>query len=89
MENLQKFLDSEGKINKWPTRKEYKLEVLTYLAGKFEPGRAYREKEVNEIIESWHSFRDYFLLRRELINNKLLFRTRDGSKYWREEEKSE
>ena len=89
MENLHKFLDPEGKINKWPTRREYKLEVLTYLASKFEPGRDYKEKEVNEIIESWHSFSDYFQLRRELIDNRLLFRTRDGSRYWREEEKDE
>lgn len=65
-------------------KKDKRNDVLFYLGTKFEIGRNYTEKEVNAIIEQWHTFGDYFLLRRELIVCDVLRRTRDGAKYWRE-----
>jgi hypothetical protein len=83
------FLDDNKKIKLLPSKHEKKLAVLRYLADKFEYGQVYREKEVNAIIEAWHTFSDFHLLRRELIDHKLLARTWNGSKYWREEEPEE
>ena len=83
--NILNFLDKQGRIKTWPSKKEMKLEVLEYLAGKFEFGRFYREQEINNIINDWHTFNDYFLLRRGLIDGRFLSRTRNGAKYWREE----
>jgi Ser/Thr protein kinase RdoA (MazF antagonist) len=37
------------------------------------------------LIECWHTFGDYFLIRRGLIDNWLLSRTKSGSRYWKEE----
>ena len=83
MNNINNFIDSTGKIKIWPSKHDYKFQVLKYLSDKFEYNRFYSEKEVNNIIESYHTFSDYFLLRRELIVGKFLSRTRDGAKYWR------
>lgn len=83
-EDIIRFLDDEQKIKIWPSKVEKKLQILEYLATKFEYGRIYSEKEVNTIIETWHSFNDYFLLRRALVDYKLLCRTRNGAQYWRE-----
>jgi hypothetical protein len=83
--NINQYLDEDNKIKIWPSKKVLKTEVLAYLAEKFEPGVFYAEKEVNEIIKAWHTFGDFFLLRRELIDKKFLSRTQDGSKYWKEE----
>ncbi|WP_026881922.1 DUF2087 domain-containing protein [Clostridium akagii] len=88
MKDVEKFLDKDGKIRSWPTKTNFKVEVLKYMASKFELGKDYKEKEVNDIIEEWHTFGDHFLLRRGMIENKLLFRTRNGSKYWREQDKA-
>ncbi len=82
--DIKRFLDDEGKINQWPARQALKLEILKYLSEKFEMEKSYTEKEVNTIISSWHTFNDYFLLRRGLIDAKLLARTKDGSQYWLE-----
>jgi hypothetical protein len=76
------FLDKDGKVTRWPKKKSEKLEVLKYIQGKMERGRNYTEKEINGIIERWHSFHDYALLRRELYDNYLLERTPDGRAYW-------
>lgn len=79
---IDNFLDEDGKIKAWPAKHEKKTAVLSYLSTKFETGTFYTEKQVNEIIKEWHTFGDFFLLRRGLIDKKLLRRTDDGSKYW-------
>lgn len=80
--NISAFLDEEGKIKQWPAASKNKIAVVGYLAGKFEKDRIYNEKEVNEIINTWHTFNDYFLLRRSLIDYKFMGRTRNGAEYW-------
>ena len=59
-----------------------RIPVLRYLAGKFEEDLVYSQKEVNSIINEWHNFGDYFILRRLLIDYGFLARTADGSRYW-------
>lgn len=85
--NLDRYLDPEGKIKVWPSKHKNKFLVLEYLATKFEYERMYTEKEINSIIQAWHSFEDYFLLRRGLIEYKMMARTKDGAKYWKENPK--
>jgi len=86
MNNIDRFLDEDKKIKTWPSKHEMKRAVLQYLSEKFETGVFYTEKEVNDIIIGWHSFGDFFLLRRGLIELNLLSRTNDGKKYWKIEQ---
>ncbi len=79
---INKFLDSEGRLTLFPAKKRNKIISLFYLATKFEANVSYTEKQINEIIEANHIFQDKWLLRRELINLGLLCRLTDGSKYW-------
>jgi hypothetical protein len=51
---------------------------------KFEANKKYTEKEVNAIINGFHTFGDQATLRRELVNMKLLGRKSDCSEYWKE-----
>jgi len=83
MRTIAVFLDDEGKIEQLPAKGQAKVAILEYLAGKFSFDMDYTEKEVNAIIDSWHTFGDYFLLRRELIDYQFLSRTIDGVRYWR------
>jgi len=79
---LAPLLDAEGKVKRWPKKALEKEAVLKFLIGRFEKGRDYAEKDVNEIIASMHSFGDITMLRRELIVAKLLSRTPDCRRYW-------
>ena len=83
---IQRFLNSDGKIKQLPQKQKIKYSVLAYLAGKFEKDRTYTEQEVNIICSQWHTFSDYFLLRRELVDMGLLCRELNGSRYWRSQE---
>ena len=80
---IKQFLDGSGKITQLPQKQKVRHALLEYLIEKFEPGRTYSEREVNGICSLWHTFGDYFLLRRELVDHGLLSRERDGSRYWR------
>ena len=54
------------------------LEVITE---RFEPGRVYAEREVNDIISAFHD--DFCTIRRDLVGEGLLARGERG--YWRPE----
>ncbi|WP_066498610.1 DUF2087 domain-containing protein [Abyssisolibacter fermentans] len=83
MAKFKNFLDKDGKVKAWPAKYNLKIKVLEYIADKFECDRFYSEKEVNEIINQWHSFGDYLMIRRGMIDYQLLARTNDGKKYWK------
>lgn len=85
MNRIIMFLDETGKIKQLPAKAERRAQVLQYLAEQFVLGCDYTEKEVNALITQWHTFGDYFLLRRELVDCGLLCRTSNGSRYWRSE----
>lgn len=80
---IKGFLDDQGRIKVWPSKQAKKGLILAYMAQKFELGKNYTEKEVNAMIDHWHTFGDYFLLRRGMVDAKLLGREKDGSIYWR------
>ena len=81
MSVLKNFLDEEGRITKWPAKYKMKVEVIKYISSKFELDRVYTEKEVNDVINEWHTYGDYFMLRRGLITSYEFTRKRDGSEY--------
>ena len=92
MENddLARYLDEDGRVTRWATNKNkpHKELIIAYLATKFEHGKQYHEREVNEILKQWHTFEDWAMLRRELFVRGYLGRLKDGSAYWREEKSS-
>lgn len=83
-ELLTRLIDPTGKITRWPKKPAERTAVLEYFASKFETGKDYTEMDVNAVIGSWHTFSDNSGLRRELITAKLLNRTPDGKRYWKE-----
>lgn len=84
--NIKQFLDKDGRIVRLPAKYSVRITLLEYLAEKFEIGKRYKEKEVNAICDCWHTFQDYFVLRRSLVDEGFLMREKDGSYYWRNED---
>lgn len=85
-EKLQNFITEDGKLKQYPSKKPLRMLALAYLASRFEHGKRYTEKEVNEIIKQWHTFSDHELLRREMYTWHFMDRERDGSAYWLEKD---
>ena len=78
---LRPFLDEAGLLRQWPTRFKVQRMAAALLARRFEPGREYGEKEVNELLTREHTFGDWALLRRFLVDHRFLDRESDGSRY--------
>lgn len=83
MKALQKLLNEAGQVTRWPTKPQEKTLVIEYLASKFSRDEDYGEKDVNEVLKTWHTFSDWALLRRELFERGFLAREKNGSVYWR------
>jgi len=81
--NIEKLLDDENKIKRWPKKLIEKEVVIGYLANQFDFNSNYSEGDINLILKEHHSFDDIALLRRELIGRNYLSRIDNGSKYWR------
>ncbi len=75
---LRAFLRN-GKLTSIPVIRSKRRVVLDYLANLFEPGKEYREAEVNERLAAVHP--DFAALRRYLVDEEFLSR-REGV-YWR------
>lgn len=78
---LRNFLDESGKLNAFPAKRKMKICALFYLSGKFEAGREYTERQVNDLLLDWHNFADPATLRRELYDYHFLDRSIDGKVY--------
>jgi hypothetical protein len=87
-EVLRRFIH-KGRLLAMPAAHSKRLVVLDHLAGLFEPGRRYPEREVNELLGRYHP--DYAMLRRYLVDGGFLDRADEpapsGSRsvkvYWR------
>lgn len=84
MDLINNYLDKDGKVKIYPSKRKYKNAVLMYLATKFKTNVIYTEKEVCKIIDSNCLFKDSAWLRRELVGMGFLNRKKDGSEYWKE-----
>ena len=79
--DVLRFLNDSGLVVVWPKKHADKQLVCEYLATKFEASKVYHEREVNEVLKVWHTFQDWPLLRRELIERALMTRNTDGTEY--------
>ena len=82
-DELRHLLDRNGRVERWPAKRKTQQILLRYLADRFEPDRRYSEREVNALLNEWHTFDDPATLRRDMYDERLIDRTRDGTQYWR------
>jgi hypothetical protein len=55
--------------------------AVALLARRFEPEREYAEKEVNVTLMDGHTFADWAILRRSLVDWRFMARESDGTRY--------
>jgi hypothetical protein len=75
---LRRFL-REGRLLSIPVQRSRRLIVLDHVAGAFELGVKYPERDVNVILAAFHE--DFATLRRYLVDEGFL--SRESGIYWR------
>ena len=71
-QNINKWIKN-NKIQKIPKKEKDKIEL-------FKKNVQYTEKEINEKLKNFYI--DYAILRRYMVDYKILSRTRDCKIYW-------
>jgi DNA-binding transcriptional ArsR family regulator len=78
---LKTFLHADGSLKQIPPQGNKLLIVLNFIVDAFAFDTNYTEKEVNTILRRFHL--DTAALRRYLVDNELMARESDGTRYWR------
>jgi hypothetical protein len=78
---LRNFLNADGTLKQLPPQGNKLLIVLNFIVDAFAWDTNYTEKEVNTILRRFHV--DTAALRRYLVDNGLMARESDGTRYWR------
>jgi hypothetical protein len=76
-----RLFDAQARLLRWPNKRAEQVLALWCLWMAFDGKRRYSEREVNEVLNLHHAFGDHCLLRRELVELKLLARTAGGEQY--------
>lgn len=84
---LKNFLNADGSLKQIPPQGNKLLIVLNFIVDAFAFDANYTEKEVNTILRRFHV--DTAALRRYLVDNGLMDRESDGTRYWRRPEPAE
>lgn len=84
---LKNFLRADGSLRQIPAPGVKLLILLNFIVDAFAFDTTYTEKEVNTILRRFHT--DTAALRRYLVDNNLMARESNGTRYWRVKKESE
>lgn len=83
IEDALRVFDDAGIMQRWPKKTSVQRLCLVWFWSRLPSRRDLTEKEVNESLKAGEAFGDHVLLRRSLIDGRLVNRTKDGHIYRR------
>lgn len=78
---LKAYLNADGTLKQIPPQGNKLMVILNFIVDAFAFDTNYTEKEVNTILRRFHL--DTAALRRYLVDQALMAREGDGTRYWR------
>ncbi|SMC96466.1 DUF2087 domain-containing protein [Rhizobium sp. RU36D] len=84
---VARCFDDKGVLTRWPAKTNHQRLCLWRLWSVFPAERDLTEQEVNAFLKARNGFGDHVLLRREMVNVKLIDRDRDCRRYRRIEQR--
>lgn len=80
---LARYFAADGRMIRWPRKFSHQEPCLWVLWSRLPPRLTATEPEINILIAEQHLFGDHVLLRREMVNYRMIGRTTDCRSYWR------
>lgn len=87
VEAVSRCFDADGVLLRWPSKTSHQRLSLWRLWATFPTDCDVLEAEVNARLKALNGFGDHVLLRREMVNNKLLSRSNNCRLYRRVEQR--
>lgn len=85
VEKAARYFDDEGVLMSWPSRYGHQMLCLWVFWSRIPRGGVFTEIEISELLKHWNGFGDHALIRRAMIDGKMLERNRNGREYRRVE----
>ena len=89
VEKVIRHFDGAGTMIRWPSKTNHQTLCLWVIWSRIPAEQRLSERELNQFIIDAHSFGDHAILRRSMVDAKMLARTPDGKIYRRIEKKPE
>lgn len=87
LERVARLFDAEGRLTRWPGKESWRVLCLWQLWSHLPAGETLSEAEINALMNARHVFEDHALLRREMVDRAMVWRTADGRAYRRIEQR--
>ena len=87
IEKVLRHFDDAGTMIRWPSKTNHQTLCLWVIWSRIPADQRFSEREINQFITDAHSFGDHALLRRSMVDARMLARTPDGRLYRRIEKK--
>lgn len=87
IEKVIRHFDAAGTMIRWPSKTNHQTLCLWVIWSRIPAEQRFSEHEINQFIIDAHSFGDHALLRRSMVDARMLARTPDGRLYRRIEKK--
>ena len=83
VEKVVRYFDKDGVLTSWPSRLALQTLSQWVFWSRIPRGEVFTEREISDLIRDWHAFGDHPLIRRAMVDAKMLERTVDGREYRR------
>ncbi len=83
IQDALRVFDDQGIMTRWPKKTSVQRLCLLWFWSRLPAKRDLSEAEVNDVLQAGEAFGDHVLLRRSLIDGRLVQRTADGRTYRR------
>lgn len=80
---LVRYFDGEGRLLRWPSKASHRPDCLWVMWSRLPARTEFDEIAIGRALAEHHTFGDHALLRRELADGGLVWRTVDGRRYRR------
>lgn len=83
VEKAARYFDADGVLTSWPARYADQMLCLWVLWSRIPRGEVFTEIGISTLLRDWNDFGDHALIRRAMIDGRMLERNVDGSQYRR------
>jgi hypothetical protein len=81
-----RYFDDGGILTSWPSRLAHQTLSQWVFWSRIARGQTYDERGISALIREWHDFGDHALIRRAMVDAKMLERNQNGREYRRIEQ---
>lgn len=81
-----RYFDDAGVLTSWPSRLAHQTLSQWVFWSRIPRGETFDERGISALIKGWHAFGDHAIIRRAMVDAKMLERNQNGREYRRIEQ---